>query len=79
LQINARARGDSEMAMALRSPDCFIEKADQCFRLANSSREIASELEALAQQFMAKAVEMDTARDKEGTEASEAKPKQSDH
>lgn len=63
------------MATTLRTPDCFLEKADQCFRLANSSREVANELEALAQQFMAKAVELETAREKKSPESSDAKSK----
>jgi hypothetical protein len=47
----------------------FVDKADQCFRLARSvgtesaDREIATELDALANEFLKKAVEIDTERD----------------
>ncbi|HEY9716106.1 MAG TPA: hypothetical protein V6C69_01450 [Trichormus sp.] len=49
----------------------FIEKADQLSRLAKQVRagsipqnEIYNELETLANEFMAKAVDLDTKRDK---------------
>ena len=45
----------------------FLEKAEQCFRLgraAGNSPEIATELKAMGYEFMAKAVEVDTDRDK---------------
>jgi hypothetical protein len=45
----------------------FLEKAEQCFRLSREAElkaDIATELEALGYEFMAKAVELDTARDK---------------
>jgi len=45
----------------------FLEKADLCLRLgrvSGISDEIASELEAMCNEFTAKALEIDTARDK---------------
>jgi hypothetical protein len=48
----------------------FIEKADQCFRLARSAgaepvmNSIATELDALANEFLRKAVEIDAERDR---------------
>ena len=48
----------------------FLEKADQCFRLARLARrnptssEIPEALEVLGYEFMAKAVEIDTIRDR---------------
>jgi hypothetical protein len=51
----------------------FIAKADQCFRLAKHIRgdqansEIAAELDAIANEFLARAVEIDTERDRAET------------
>jgi hypothetical protein len=45
----------------------FLEKADQCFRLGRKpgvDADVAAELETMGYEFMAKAVEADTARDK---------------
>lgn len=46
----------------------FLEKADQCFglsRLAGANRELASALQTMANEFMAKAVEIDTNRERD--------------
>ena len=51
----------------------FLAKADQCFRLARTLRdgradtEVAAELDAIANEFLACAVEIDTARDRTQT------------
>jgi hypothetical protein len=51
----------------------YIAKAEQCFRLAryvrgeHSSSQIAEELEAIANEFLARAVELDTVRDRADT------------
>jgi hypothetical protein len=51
----------------------FIAKADQCFRLAKHIRgdqahsAIAAELDAIANEFLARAVEIDTERDRAET------------
>lgn len=48
----------------------FVDKADQCFRLARSVgaipayEPIATELDALGNEFLKKAVEIDTERDR---------------
>lgn len=56
----------------LRSAEAefFIAKAEQCFRLAKHIRadfadaETAAELDAIANEFLARAVEIDTERDR---------------
>ncbi|HEX5506991.1 MAG TPA: hypothetical protein VFX37_00645 [Pseudolabrys sp.] len=48
----------------------FIGKAEQCFRLARHARmeladsAVAQELDAIGNEFLAKAVEIDTERDR---------------
>jgi len=42
----------------------LIKTADRCSRLARVGREIASELEAVSNELMAKAVDLDTTREK---------------
>lgn len=42
----------------------LIETADRCNRLARVGRELAASLEAMSNDLMAKAVALDTARDK---------------
>lgn len=54
-------------------PAYFIAKADQCFRLAQDLRvkysafEAADELDVIANEFLARAVEIDTDRDRAQT------------
>jgi hypothetical protein len=54
-------------------PEYFIAKAEQCFRLAqhlrgeHSSAEAAAELDTIANEFLARAVEIDTDRDRTET------------
>lgn len=43
----------------------LIETADRCIRLAREKRQAAEELEAISHELMARAVELDTERDKE--------------
>ena len=43
----------------------LIDKADQCIRLARAGREMADNLEAMSNDLMAKAVELDTARQRD--------------
>ena len=43
----------------------LIETADQCVQLARAGREMAARLEAMSDTLMAKAVELDTARDRD--------------
>jgi hypothetical protein len=42
----------------------FIARAEQCLRLAEAIRQTANELEAMGNGLMAKAVEVDTNREK---------------
>jgi hypothetical protein len=42
----------------------LIDTADQCIRLARTGREMAASLDAISNDLMAKAVELDTARQK---------------
>jgi hypothetical protein len=54
-------------------PQYFIDKADQCFRLARwvsqpfDSAKVVTELDALGNEFLKKAVEIDTERDRTET------------
>lgn len=50
----------------------LIETADRCNRLARVGRELAASLEAMSNDLMAKAVELDTARDKDEVRAGKA-------
>ena len=45
----------------------LIDTADRCTRLARLGRELAADLEAMSSDLLAKAVEINTARDKEQT------------
>jgi hypothetical protein len=42
----------------------LIDAADRCVRLARVGRELAASLESLSNDLMAKAVELDTVRDR---------------
>jgi hypothetical protein len=42
----------------------LIEAADRCTRLARIGRELAASLESMSNDLMARAVELDTARDR---------------
>lgn len=42
----------------------LIDKADQCIRLARAGREMADSLEAMSNELMAKAVVLDSVRDR---------------
>jgi hypothetical protein len=48
----------------LKTEEYLIETADRCIRLARAGREIAENLEALSNDLMAKAVELDTTKQK---------------
>ena len=47
----------------------LIETADRCTRLARMGRELAADLEAMSNELMAKAVELDTHEDKKRKQA----------
>ena len=51
----------------MQDANYFLEKAEQCFSLcalAGTNRELASALQSMGDEFMAKAVEIDTDRDR---------------
>lgn len=48
----------------MRDAQYFMDKADDCLRLVRQAREAADQLEAMASEFWAKAVEIDTERDR---------------
>jgi hypothetical protein len=52
---------------AMQDANYFLDKAERCFslsRLAGTNREVAAALESMGNEFMAKAVEIDTERDR---------------
>lgn len=52
----------------MQDANYFLEKAEQCFslcELAGANRELVNALQSMANEFMAKAVEIDTDRDRE--------------
>lgn len=48
----------------LKTEEYLIETADRCIRLAREGRDLVARLEAISNELMAKAVELDTQRDK---------------
>ncbi len=53
----------------LKTEEYLIETADRCIRLAREGRELVQRLEAISNELMAKAVEIDTTREKSGGDA----------
>jgi hypothetical protein len=53
----------------------FMDKADDCLRLVRQAREAADRLEAMASEFWAKAVEIDTERDRKTSKSVKAQAK----
>ena len=48
-----------------KTEDYLIDTADRCKRLARVGRELAADLENVSNDLMAKAVELETARQKD--------------
>lgn len=48
----------------LLNAEYFLQKADECFRLSLVESDIRPELKAIAYEFLAKAVELETRREK---------------
>ena len=48
----------------LKTEEYLVETADRCIRLAREGRQLVDRLEAISNELMAKAVELDTKRDK---------------
>jgi hypothetical protein len=61
-----KASGD----LMLKTEEYLIETADRCIRLARTGRELAASLEAMSNDLMAKAVELDTSRQKKNQKSS---------
>ncbi len=67
--MTARPKEMTQMSQPVCS-EYFIAKAEQCFRLARHLKgalmdsAVAEELEAIGNEFLAKAVEIDTERDR---------------
>ena len=55
----------------LKTDEYLIETADRCIRLAREGRQLVDRLEAISNELMAKAVELDTRRDKNENPAGE--------
>lgn len=51
-----------------KTEEYLIEAADRCTRLAREGRGLIEQLEAISNELMAKAVELDTSRDKKGSD-----------
>jgi hypothetical protein len=60
MRLEAERDGD----IMLKTEEYLIETADRCIRLAREGRELVDRLEAISNELMAKAVELDTKRDK---------------
>ena len=56
-----------------KTEEYLVDAADRCTRLANEGRGLIERLEAISHELMAKAVELDTKRDKKQSSADEAK------
>ncbi len=48
-----------------KTEEYLIEAADQCVQMARTGREMAEKLEAMSNNLMAKAVELDTIRQRD--------------
>ena len=48
----------------LKTEEYLIETADRCIRLAREGRNLVEQLEAISNELMARAVALDTTRDK---------------
>ena len=55
----------------LKTEEYLVETADRCIRLAREGRQLVERLEAISNELMAKAVELDTKRDKNQKRAGE--------
>jgi hypothetical protein len=55
----------------LKTEEYLVETADRCIRLAREGRQLVERLEAISNELMAKAVEIDTKREKKQKNAGE--------
>jgi hypothetical protein len=63
-QLSASYAVKSHRVIMRNTEQYLIDTADQCTRLARAGREMAASLEAISNDLLAKAVELDTSRDK---------------
>jgi hypothetical protein len=56
----------------LKTEEYLVEAADRCTNLAREGRGLIEQLEAISHELMAKAVELDTKRDKKKSRPGEA-------
>ena len=56
----------------LKTEEYLVETADRCIRLAREGRELIERLEAISNELMARAVELDTTRDRNRSRVREA-------
>ena len=56
----------------LKTEEYLVDTADRCIRLAREGRALIDRLESISNELMAKAVELDTTRDKNGKRKSAA-------
>jgi hypothetical protein len=54
----------------LKTEEYLIETADRCIRLAREGRDLITRLEAISNELMAKAVELDSTRQKNNNQNS---------
>jgi hypothetical protein len=54
----------------LKTEEYLIETADRCIRLAREGRDLITRLEAISNELMAKAVELDTTQQKNNNQNS---------
>jgi hypothetical protein len=54
-----------------KTEDYLVETADRCTRLAREGKGLIERLEAISHELMAKAVELDTKRDKKQSRSGE--------
>ena len=57
----------------LKTEEYLVDAADRCTRLAREGRSLIERLEAIGHELMAKAVELDTKRDKKKNSADDAR------
>jgi hypothetical protein len=58
------SRANRHGDIMLKTEEYLVETADRCTRLAREGRGLIEQLEAISHELMAKAVEIDTKRDK---------------
>jgi hypothetical protein len=71
MQVRAKfVHGD----IMLKTEEYLIETADRCTRLAREGRNLIEELEAISNELMARAVELDTTRDRQENAGNKSMP-----